>query len=124
MAKPQDVDAYIASAAPEARPILEELRNVVLSTIPKVEEKISWGVPFYRHNGEIGGFAAYKKHVSVGFGPVADEDRSALEGKGYKVLKDTFQIKLDQKVPSTAVKRILKAKVKENESKAKAKAKR
>ena len=124
MAKPQDVDAYIAAAPPEARPILEELRNLVLTTIPKVEERISWNVPFYRHNGEIGGFAAYKKHVSVGFGPVADQDRAALEGKGYKVLKDTFQIKLDQKVPSTAVKRILKAKVKANESTAKAKAKR
>ena len=98
----------------QARPILKELRKIVLTTIPKVEEKISWGVPFYRHNGEIGGFAAYAKHVSVGFGAVATEDRAALEAKGYKVLKDTFQIKFDQKVPSAAIKRILKAKVKAN----------
>ena len=45
MAKPKDVDAYIAAAPTEARPILEELRRIVLTTIPKVEEKISWGVP-------------------------------------------------------------------------------
>ena len=93
----------------------KRLRKIVLKlTIPKVEEKISWGVPFYRHNGEIGGFAAYAKHVSVGFGAVATEDRTALEAKGYKVLKDTFQIKFDQKVPSAAIKRILKAKLKAN----------
>jgi uncharacterized protein YdhG (YjbR/CyaY superfamily) len=114
MAKPKDVDAYIATAPAAARPILEELRKIVLTTIPKVEEKIAWGVPFYRHNGEVGGFAAYAKHVSVGFGAVSTEDRDALEAKGYKVLKDTFQIKFDQKVPAAVIKKILKAKVKAN----------
>ena len=114
MAKPRDVDAYIAAAPDQARPILEQLRTIVLTTIPDVEEKISWGVPFYRHQGEIGGFAAYAKHVSVGFGAVASSDRTALEAKGYKVLKDTFQIKFDQKVPAAAIRKILKAKVKAN----------
>jgi hypothetical protein len=74
MAKPKDVDAYIAAAPDQARPILEELRTIVLTTIPNVEEKISWGVPFYRYQGEIGVFAAYAKHVSVGFSPVASSE--------------------------------------------------
>ncbi len=42
------------------------------------------------------------------------QDRTALEAKGYKVLKDTFQIKFDQKVPAAAIRKILKAKVKAN----------
>ena len=118
MPKPQDVDAYIAAAPAESRPILEELRKIVLSTLPKVEEKIAWGVPFYRYHGEIGGYAAYKKHVSVGLGAdVLDgAERDALEAKGYKVLKDTFQIKFDQKVPTTAIRKMLKAKAKSNEA--------
>ena len=41
-------------------------------------------------------------------------DRATLEAKGYKVLKDTFQIKFDQKVPAAAIKKILKAKVRAN----------
>ena len=45
MAKPEDVDAYIAEAPPEARPILEELRKSFLATVPKAEEKIGWGCP-------------------------------------------------------------------------------
>ena len=44
----------------------------------------------------------------------SSSDRTALEAKGYKVLKDTFQIKFDQKVPAAAIKQILKAKVKAN----------
>mgnify|MGYP000166507821 CR=1 FL=1 len=35
----KDVDAYIASSGREARPILNELRKIIKSTIPKVEEK-------------------------------------------------------------------------------------
>jgi uncharacterized protein YdhG (YjbR/CyaY superfamily) len=118
MPKPQDVDAYIAAAPAESRPILEELRKIVRSTLPKVEEKISWGVPFYRYHGEIGGYAAYKKHVSVGLGAdvLDDADRDALEAKGYKVLKDTFQITFDQKVPTTVIRKMLKAKAKSNEA--------
>ncbi len=118
MAKPKDVDSYIADAAPEARPILEELRKLFLTTVPKAEEKISWGVPFYRYHGEIGGFSAFKSHVSVGLSAEAlgDDDRAALEAKDYKVLKATLQIRFDQKVPSAAIKRILKAKVKLNEA--------
>lgn len=118
MPKPEDVDAYIAAAPAESHAILEELRRVILTTIPKVEEKISWGVPFYRCHGEIGGFAAYKKHVSVGFGSdVLDgAAREALEANGYKVLKDTFQITFDQKVPTTVIRKMLKAKARSNEA--------
>ena len=118
MPKPQDVDAYIAAAPAESRPILEELRKIVLSTLPKVEEKIAWGVPIYRYHGEIGGYAAYKKHVSVGLGADAMDggDRDALQAKGYKVLKDTFQITFNQKVPTTVIRKMLKAKAKSNEA--------
>ena len=81
MPKPQDVDAYIAAAPAESRPILEELRKIVLSTLPKVDEKIAWGVPIYRYHGEIGGYAAYKKHVSVGLGADVMDGATATHSK-------------------------------------------
>ena len=68
MSKPKDVDSYIANSGREARPILKEIREIIKSTIPKVEEGISWGVPFYKYHGALAGFAAYKNHVSFGFG--------------------------------------------------------
>ena len=87
-------------------------------TIPKVEEGISWGVPFYEYYGVLAGFAAYKNHVSFGFGAAVlqSKDRKMLAKKGYKTGKGTMQIKFDQKVPSTAIKQILKAKAKMNEA--------
>ena len=116
--KPQDVDAYIAAADPDARPMLEELRELIRSTVPDAEEGISYGVPFYKHHGELGGFAALKNHVSFGFGSdvVPAGDRTALEAEGYKLGKGTMQIRFDQDVPGTRVRQILEAKARLNEA--------
>ncbi len=119
MSKPKDVDSYIANSGREARPTLKEIRKIIKLTIPKSEERISWGVPFYKYHGVLAGFAAYKNHVSFGFcvPPFQSEDRKILEKKGYITGKKTIQIKFDQKVPTTAIKQILKAKAKMNEAK-------
>jgi len=123
LSKPQDVDSYIAGASNEARPKLEEIRAIIKSTVPGAEEGISWGVPFYKYHGELAGFAAYKNHVSFGFGAkvLESQDRAALEQQGYKTGKGTLQIRYDQKTPALAIKQILKAKVKINEAKKTAK---
>lgn len=81
-----DVDTYIASSAKEARSTLREIRQVIKSTNPKVEEGISYGVPSYKYHGQLVGFAAYKNHVSFGFGPgvLQDEERKMLEQRGRR----------------------------------------
>ena len=114
----KDVDSYIASSPEEARPHLEELRKIITSTIPNVEEGISWGVPFYKYHGVLAGFASFKNHVSFGFAFVLEsKERKMLEENGYTTGKKTIQIKFDQKVPTTAIKQIIKAKAKMNEAK-------
>jgi len=117
--KPKDVDSYIANADREARPKLEELRKIVKSTVPRADETISWGVPIYKYHGVLAGFAAYKSHVSFGFvaAVLQNEDRKTFEEKGYITGKKTLQIKFDQKVPTTAIKQILRAHAKMNEAK-------
>jgi len=117
----EDVDSYIASSGSEAHLTLEELRKLIKSTIPGVEEGISWGVPFYKYHGVLAGFAAFKNHVSFGFAAVLQiEDRKILEEKGYKTGKKTIQIRFDQKVPTTMIQQILKTKARMNEAKKKA----
>ena len=115
---PEDVDAYIDAADPAARPMLEELRELIRSTVPGVEEGIGYGVPFYKHHGEFVGFAAFKNHVSFGFGShvVPDDDRAALEADGYKLGKGTMQIRFDQDLPEGAIRGILEAKARLNEA--------
>ena len=114
----KDVDSYIAGSGIEARPTMKEIRKIIKSTIPEVEEGISWGVPFYKYHGALAGFAVYKNHVSFGgAAALQSEDRKMLEEKGYKTGNKTIQIKFDQKVPTTAIRQILKAQAKMNESK-------
>ncbi len=116
----KDVDEFIASAPQEARPKLEELRKLIRATIPKAEEKISWGVPFYRYRGPLVGFTSFRNHVSFGLGlsGLSAEDRRTLEDKGYVTGKKIVQIRFDQKTPVTAIKRILKAQARLNEARA------
>ena len=118
MYKAKDVDSYIADSGREAGLKLKEIQKIIKSTIPKVEEGISWGVPFYKYHGALAGFAAFKNHVSFGFCVVLQsKDREMLGKKGYITGKKTIQIKFDQKVPATAIKQILKSKAKINEVK-------
>jgi uncharacterized protein YdhG (YjbR/CyaY superfamily) len=114
----KDIDAYIASAGKDARPKLEEIRKLIRSTVPKAEESISWGMPFYKYYGVLAGFAAFKNHVSFGLVTVLEsKEREMLENKGYKTGKKTIQIGFNQRLPVATIKQILKAKAKVNEAK-------
>ncbi|WP_331235388.1 iron chaperone [Natronorarus salvus] len=115
MSKPTDVDSYIANADERARPTLEELREMINSTVPEAEEGISYNVPFYTFHGTHVGFSAFKNHATFGIGADAlrSEDREMLEENGYKTGKETIQIRYDQTVPTTELEQLLEAKVEE-----------
>ena len=62
------VDAYLATAAPFARPILEHLRDVVHAACPGCEETMKWSVPHFLYGGAIlCSMAAFKQHATFGF---------------------------------------------------------
>jgi uncharacterized protein YdeI (YjbR/CyaY-like superfamily) len=68
MARDPRVDAYIASKADFARPILEHLRERVHAACPLVEETIKWGMPHFTYKGGMfAGMAAFKAHATFGF---------------------------------------------------------
>ena len=114
---PDDVDSYIAAADPEARGKLGDIRDVLRSSVPEAEEGISWGVPFYKYKGPLAGFAAYKKHVSLGFADeLHGEDREALEREGFATGKKTMRIAFDQAVPAAAIGKLLRAQAAANEA--------
>ena len=112
----KDVNAYIAGADREARPKLKEIRKIIRATIPKVEEKISWGVPFYRFHGPFVGFASFKNHISFGLGlsGLKNKEREILGKKGYKTGSKIIQVRFDQKIPVKEIQRILRAQAKIN----------
>ena len=62
------IDAYIAKAAPFARPILERVRERVHAAAPEAEEAIKWGAPGFTVDGKILlMMAAFKAHAALNF---------------------------------------------------------
>jgi uncharacterized protein YdeI (YjbR/CyaY-like superfamily) len=62
------VDAYIADAAPFARPILAHLRSVVHQTCPEAVETMKWSMPFFTYrDANLCHMAAFKAHCAFGF---------------------------------------------------------
>lgn len=47
------VDEYINRQTPDIHRLLGQIRRLILEVSPKVQEKISWGVPFYFHKGHV-----------------------------------------------------------------------
>ncbi len=66
-AKDPRIDAYIANAAPFARPILTRIRAVVHAACPDVQETIKWGMPHFDFHGIMCAMAAFKSHCTLGF---------------------------------------------------------
>jgi uncharacterized protein YdeI (YjbR/CyaY-like superfamily) len=60
-------DAYIAKAAPFARPILRKVRRLFHRACPDVQETMKWGAPHFEHKGVLGSMAAFKQHACFGF---------------------------------------------------------
>jgi hypothetical protein len=76
------VDAYIAGAAPFARPILAEIRRRMHAAAPAAEETIRWGSPFFIYEGKLlCGMSAFKAHCNFGFWhPLMRVNDTSLEG--------------------------------------------
>jgi len=62
------IDAYIAKAAPFARPILEHVRARVHAVVPDVVETLKWSAPGFTLDGKILlMMAAFKQHAALNF---------------------------------------------------------
>ena len=61
------IDAYIAAAAPFAKPILTYVRAVVHEACPEVEEAMKWSFPNFLYKGMFCSMAAFKAHCTFGF---------------------------------------------------------
>lgn len=122
MIRAKNVAAYISQAPKETRGKLKELREAIKTVAPLAEERISYGMPSYKHWGQLAYFAFAKKHIGLYIPPPIIEQHKKELG-GYKTAKATIQFPLDRKLPITLIKKLIKARVKYNEEKEKSKRK-
>ena len=115
----KNVDEYLAAAPEEVRPVLEKLRRTIRAAAPKAEEVISYQIPMFKYHGPLVFFAAFRNHYSfyVVSKPIMEAFSSEL--KPWDTSGTTIHFSAKNPLPSSLVKKIVKARIEENEAKAK-----
>ena len=108
------VDAYIAKAPKQLRPKLKELRSAIKQVAPRAEESISYRMPYYSYKGRLAWFAPMKNHIGLYLRPpVIAEHKKELAR--YKTTKSAIHFPLDEKLPVTLIKKLIRARMKKNQ---------
>jgi uncharacterized protein YdhG (YjbR/CyaY superfamily) len=113
MAKPRDIDDYLARLTGDKRAALKRLRKDIKAAAPRVEECISYQVPAFRLDGKmLVWFAAAAKHCSFfpGAYPIKACARDLMK---YSTSKGTVRFAPDKPLPATLVKKLVKARIAE-----------
>ncbi len=112
---PKTVEEYLDGIPEPACSTLKHIRKVIQSVVPaKTTEVISYGMPMFKLNGMLVGYAAFKNHCSLfptGSGVL---DQFEKELRGYRTSKGTIQFPPDKPLPDALVKKIVRARVAEN----------
>ena len=121
-AKPNEgadaVDAYLAKVPEPARGTLKKMRAMIRSAVPAdATEGLSYGIPAFRYNGALVGYAAFKNHCSLFPMQASLIDAMKDELTDYRTSKGTLQFPVDKPLPAALVKKIVKARVAENQQK-------
>ena len=82
MPKENAVDAYIHKQPSPQKEICQTLCNIILSTLPDIQEELKWGVPVY--GGGKYYIGSLKDHVNLGFAiqGLTSQQLALFEGSG------------------------------------------
>jgi uncharacterized protein YdhG (YjbR/CyaY superfamily) len=111
-----DVDKYLARVPPAARATLDKLRQIIKAAAPDAIEVISYGMPLFKYQGMLVGFAAFTNHCS--FFVMGTDTMKAYEDelKRYDTSKSTVRFPMNKPLPKALVKKLVKARIAENEA--------
>jgi uncharacterized protein YdhG (YjbR/CyaY superfamily) len=122
-ARSRPIDEYIASCPPGVRPVLQSLRRAVHEEAPDAVEVISYRMPAFKVEGRILiYFAAWKKHIGI-YPPVSEAAPFKQQLARYEGPKGNLQLPLDEPMPMTLVRKVVRFRAKECHAAARAKRK-
>jgi uncharacterized protein YdhG (YjbR/CyaY superfamily) len=112
----KSADEYLAGVPEPARSTLKKIRAMIRSVVPaEATETISYGIPSFKFKGWLVGYAAFANHCS--FFPGALPKKFARELKAFPTSKGTIRFPVDKPLPSSLVKKLVKARVAQKEPK-------
>ncbi|MEO6149920.1 MAG: DUF1801 domain-containing protein [Mucilaginibacter sp.] len=94
----KDIDEYIAVFPDDIQYKLEQVRGIIINTVPEAEEAIKYAIPTFVFHGNMISFAAFKNHIGLYPIPAGDEEFEK-EIAVYKASKSTAQFKHDEPLP-------------------------
>jgi uncharacterized protein YdhG (YjbR/CyaY superfamily) len=112
----QHVSAYIAKAPKASQSKLRELRQLIISIAPEAKESISYGMPYYDYYGRMAYFAPMKGYVGLYIPPpiIADHKKELAR---YTTTKSAIHLSLEEKLPISLIKKLIRARMKHNKTK-------
>jgi uncharacterized protein YdhG (YjbR/CyaY superfamily) len=108
---PKNFDEYCAAVPQAALGALKKLRIAIRSAVPReATEVISYGIPAFKQKRVLVWYAGFSNHCSL-FPSAAVIEEFLPELKGYSISKGTVQFPLDKPLPTTLIKKMVKARV-------------
>jgi len=117
-AVPKTVNQYLAAVPEPARSTLKKVRAAIRSAAPaEATDVISYGMPMFKYKGMLMGYAAYRKHCSLFLATSSLLEKFKSELSRYQTSKGTIRFPIDQPLPASLMKKIVKARVAQNRQK-------
>lgn len=104
---PKTVLEYIDLQPIETHAHLTEMMNILQSSVPCVNERILWSMPYYEKEGKTISFSACKKHISFYVGVEAIE-KFTLDLNEFVTKKNAIYFPYDKALPTKLIENIVK----------------
>jgi uncharacterized protein YdhG (YjbR/CyaY superfamily) len=114
------IDEYLSALSADKRDALQAVRRTVRSVAPAAEECISYGMPAFRLNGMLVGFAAHANHCALYAWNATTIAEFTDELKEFDASKGTVRFTPDKPLPEALVRHLVEAKIVKNAERAKA----
>jgi uncharacterized protein YdhG (YjbR/CyaY superfamily) len=110
----KDINAYLRTVPPRSRAVLRKLRATIKSAAPAAEEGISYRIPVFKFHGPLVFFAAFENHCSLFVPSKALVASFKSELRDYHTSGATIHFTPDRPLPTSLVRKIVKARIKHN----------
>ncbi len=113
----QSVDEYHSTLPPDVATRMQQVRDVIHTIVPEVEETISYQIPCFRYKGYLLYYAAFPNHITLSH-PFSAAFLQHFQAQlaSYKVSKAAIQLPHTQPLPIGFIEEVIRFRKDENDA--------